>query len=84
LDDSASLIIKQIESVYESEHSTGQIRCPPRNPVYTPFQFALGKDARIIGRVAQRSRGTCGPRDRSRRVCSAVFFIVRGLDTDLL
>jgi hypothetical protein len=54
LDDSASLIIKQVEIVYEDGHSTGRIRCSPRNPAYRPFELTLGQDARIIGRVAQR------------------------------
>jgi Peptidase S24-like len=54
LDDSGSLIIKQVELVYEAGHSTGRIRCTPRNPVYSQFELTLGKDARIIGRVAQR------------------------------
>jgi hypothetical protein len=54
LDDSVSLIIKQVQLVYESGHSTGRIRCTPRNPVYSPFELTLGEDARIIGRVVQK------------------------------
>jgi hypothetical protein len=40
--------------IYRSGHPTGRIRCTPRNPVYTPFELELGKEANIIGRVAQR------------------------------
>jgi hypothetical protein len=49
-----SVIITQVEPVYQSGRSTGRIRCTPRNPVYSQFELTLGEDARIIGRVAQR------------------------------
>jgi phage repressor protein C with HTH and peptisase S24 domain len=52
LDDTASVIITQVEIVRGSRAS--RIRCTPRNPLYTSFELELGKDARIIGRVAQR------------------------------
>jgi hypothetical protein len=72
LDDSVSLIIKQVQLVYESGHSTGRIRCTPSNPVYPPFELTLGEDARIIGR--KRSHAFCERHQhRSRRVSSAAF-----------
>jgi phage repressor protein C with HTH and peptisase S24 domain len=42
--------ITQVEPIYG--HSTGRIKCTPRNPRYRPFE--LGKDARIVGRVIER------------------------------
>jgi phage repressor protein C with HTH and peptisase S24 domain len=54
LEDNESVIITQVEMTYQAGHSTGRIRCTPRNPAYTPFELTLGDDAKIIGRVAQR------------------------------
>jgi phage repressor protein C with HTH and peptisase S24 domain len=42
--------ITQVEPIHG--HSTGWIKCTPRNPRYRPFE--LGKDARIVGRVVER------------------------------
>jgi hypothetical protein len=49
-----SVIITQVEMIYQSGYSTGRIKCTPRNPAYAPFELTLGKDAKIIGRVARR------------------------------
>jgi hypothetical protein len=49
-----SVIITQVERIYQDGCSTSQIRCTPRDPAYMPFELTLGEDARIIGRVAQR------------------------------
>jgi hypothetical protein len=48
------VFITQVEMIFQSGRSTGRIRCTPRNPLYTSFELELGKDARVIGRVAQR------------------------------
>ena len=50
LDDSASLIIKQVEWVRGSKSK--KIRCTSRNPMYAPFDIDLVEPVRIIGRVA--------------------------------
>lgn len=50
LDDSASLIIKQVEIVHGSK--ARKIRCTSRNPVYAPFELELAEPVRIVGRVA--------------------------------
>jgi phage repressor protein C with HTH and peptisase S24 domain len=49
LDDSASLIIKQVEVVRGSR--ARRIICTSRNPSYKPFELELTDPVRIIGRV---------------------------------
>jgi phage repressor protein C with HTH and peptisase S24 domain len=47
-----SWCITQVEPIYG--HSTGRIKCTPRNPRYRPFELTLGKDTKIVGRVVER------------------------------
>jgi hypothetical protein len=49
LDDSASLIIKQVEVVRGSR--AHRIVCTSRNPAYKPFELELTHPVRIVGRV---------------------------------
>jgi phage repressor protein C with HTH and peptisase S24 domain len=50
LDESSSLIIKQVEVVRGSGHK--KIRCTSRNPLYAPFDLELTDPVKIVGRVA--------------------------------
>ena len=47
-------LIAQVEPIYQDCHSTGRIKCTPRNPRYKPSELMLGTEARIVGRVAHR------------------------------
>jgi phage repressor protein C with HTH and peptisase S24 domain len=52
LDDNDSMIIMQVTPVHGSRGR--RILCTYANPRYPPFELTLGKDARIVGRVAHR------------------------------
>jgi phage repressor protein C with HTH and peptisase S24 domain len=46
--------IAQVQPIYQDRHSTGRIKCTPRNPRYPPSELTLGTEARIVGRVVQK------------------------------
>jgi hypothetical protein len=54
LEDDESVIIPQVEMIYESGHSTGRIRCTPRILFIGRSSSRSAKTRGVIGCVAQR------------------------------
>lgn len=52
--ESGSVIVTQIEPVYDAGRSSGRIRCTPRNAAYSSFELCLGLEAQVIGRVVRK------------------------------